>query len=373
MERKDNKKISCVTNKKASKMLITSVCVLIVLILAFFALLTAFSGKAVMEYGTIEVDNEMYSFWLSYFKKELMAEYNIGGELDTEKFWQSEFKDGLSYGEYFAQIADERIKAKVVAANMYDSFGQNLPDYAVEDINNYISELVDFVGDGSKKTFNEIAAQYGTDYDAIKRVAICDYKAELLFNLVYGADGSYITDEEKEKYYKENYSRVKVIFINTKSEELGESELDEKNKMIEKLDLIFEESVSDERFDSLMSIYSEDSASAYYENGFYLSPLSDYPIEAVTGAALSIDVGECKKVESDYGVHYVFKLELDDKAYENEDNSDWFDSFTYDASLELFDSFVKEKTNEVLINEKEKCKVSFTEIKYNYEIKPLMN
>lgn len=373
MDKKENKKVSVATNKKASKILIASVCALIALILVFFALLTVFSGKAVMEYGAIKVDEKMYSFWLSYFKKELMKEHNIEGKFDTEEFWQSEFKDGLSYGEYFEQMADERIKAKLVAANMYDSFGQGLPDYAVEDINNYLSELVDFIGDGSKKNFNVMAAKYGTDYDAVKRVAICDYKAELLFNLTYGADGSYITDEEKDEYYKENYSRVKVIFINTSSEELSESERDEKNKMIEKLDLIFEQRVSDERFTSLMGIYSEDSASAYYENGFYLSPLSDYPIEEVKYAALSMEIGECKKVESDYGVHYVFKLELDDRAYENEDNSDWFDSFIYDASLELFDSSIKEKVNEVRVNEKEKCKVSFTKIKYNYEIKPLMN
>ena len=355
------------------KILITAVCVLIALLLIVGALLVAFSPKTVMEYGGVRVDKEMYSYWLSYFKKEIMAEYKINGSRDTEAFWQSEYKDGLSYEEYFGRMADERIKAKIVAANMYDSFGQNLPDYALEDINIYLSELVDFVGDGSEKTFNEIAAQYGTDYDAVKKVAVCDYKAELLFNLIYGADGSYITDEEKVTYYKENFSRVKVIFINTKDENLSASELDEKNKMIEMLDLTLGEDISEERFDSLMSIYSDDTASDYYKNGFYLSPSSDYPVQEVTMTALSMQVGDLKKVESKYGVHYILRLELDDNAYDEEENSDWFDSFIYEASLNLFDRSVKEKVGEVSVNEKEKSKVSFAKIKYNYEIKPLMN
>ena len=372
MNSTDNKKTG-VTNKKNGKILIATVCVLIALLLIVGTLLVVFSPKAVMEYGGVKVDREMYSYWLSYFKKELMAEYKINGSRDTEDFWNSEFKDGVSYGEYFGQMADERIKAKIVAANMYDSFGQDLPDYAVEDINTYLVELIDFVGDGSKKTFEDIAAEYGTDYEAIKRVAVCDYKAELLFNLTYGADGSYITDEEKDEYYRENFSRVKVIFINTKDENLGQTELDEKNKMIEQLDLIFKGEVTSERFDSLMSVYSDDNASSYYKNGFYLSAHSDYPVREVTATALSMEAGELKKIESDYGVHYILKLELDEKAYENDDNSDWFNSFIYDASLDIFDKTVKEKTDEVNVNEKEKCKVSFTKVKYNYEIKPLMS
>ena len=373
MNRTDNKTRTGGKRKKTGKILITAVSILIVLLLIVGALLVAFSPKAVMEYGGVKVDAKMYSYWLSYFKKEIMAEYKINGSRDTEDFWESEFKDGVSYGEYFGQMADERIKAKIVAANMYDSFGQDLPDYAVEDINTYLAELIDFVGEGSKKTLEDIAAEYGTDYEAIKRVAVCDYKAELLFNLTYGADGSYITDEEKDAYYKDNFSRVKVIFIRTKDENLSQSELDEKNKMIEQLDLISDESVNEARFDSLMGVYSDDNASAYYKNGFYLSHLSDYPVEEVTAAALSMETGELKKIESDYGVHYILKLELDEKAYENEDNSDWFNSFNYDASLEIFDKAVKDKTGEVKVNEKEKCKVSFAKIKYNYEIKPLMS
>ena len=373
MNKTDSKTRTGGRNGKTGKILVTAVSVLIALLIVVGALLVAFSPKAVMEYGGVKVDKEMYSYWLSYFKKELMAEYKISGSRDTEAFWNSELKDGVSYGEHFGQMADERIKAKIVAANMYDSFGQNLPDYAVEDINNYLAELIDFVGDGSKKTFNEAAQEYGTDYDAIKKVAVCDYKAELLFNLIYGADGSYITDEEKDAYYKDNYSRVKVIFINTKDENLSATELDEKNKMIEQLDLILKEKVSEERFDTLLSVYSDDNASTYYKNGFYLSPLSDYPIAEVTSAALTMEIGECEKIESNYGVHYIFKLELDDKAYDDEDNSDWFDTFIYDASLHIFDKTVKEKIGEVNVNEKEKCKVSFTKVKYNYEIKPLMS
>lgn len=359
--------------KNAKRLLISVSAVFVAVLLLFGVAFSIFSPRAVMEYNGVEIDKEMYSYWLSYFKKELMIEYGIAGVKDTEAFWQSEYADGITNEEFFSSIADERIKAKLVATYMYDALGEDLPSYATRDILAYLDELVDFVGEGSQKEFNKVAKKYGTDYNAVKKVAVFDYKTELLFNLLYGADGSYMTEEQKDSYYKENYSRVKVIFVKNADNYLTEEEGLTRDKLISDLDKIWEESITEERMDALMSVYSDDDSSTYYENGFYLSKNSDYPVKEVLKSSLSMKVGEQRRVESEYGIHYILKLPLDEKAYEMEENSDWFTDFEQTGAIETFDKLVKESVSKVKVNEKQKSKVSFSRIRYNYEIKPLMN
>ncbi|MBQ1244504.1 MAG: peptidylprolyl isomerase, partial [Clostridia bacterium] len=161
--------------------------------------------------------------------------------------------------------------------------------------------------------------------------------------------------------------------IKTEDSYLTEEERLAKEKLISDFDKIFEQTLTEERFDSLISVYSDDNASSYYSNGFYLSKNSDYPVKEVLESSLSMKVGEQRRVESEYGIHYIIKLPLDEKAYENGDNSDWFTDFEQIGAIETFDKLVKESVKDVKVNEKQKNKISFAEIKYNYEIKPLMN
>ena len=63
---------------------------------------------------------------------------------------------------------------------------------------------------------------------------------------------------------------------------------------------------------------------------------------------------------------------LDDAAYDNKENSDWFDSFALDASLYFFDSYIKNELDKVKVNEDVKSRHTIENIKYNYEIKPII-
>ena len=73
--------------------------------------------------------------------------------------------------------------------------------------------------------------------------------------------------------------------------------------------------------------------STHYENGFYLSATTDYPVPELVTAALSLEVGEYAKIESEYGIHFILKYPLDEKAYEKEENTDWFGDLEADAAM----------------------------------------
>jgi parvulin-like peptidyl-prolyl isomerase len=373
-------------NKKLSPYAYVSLACAIVIALAMvFGAAVSFSRQNdVMRYEGVSIDEEMYCYWFSYYKMEAMAAYGISGKNDTQLFWKGEMSDGVTYGEKLTKIIDERIKTRLVCAYLFDSLGASLPDYAKEEINEYLSQTLDFVADNDKKAFSEIAEKYGTSYDAIKKVAAFDYKSELLFTMTYG-NGEYLSDEEKDEYYRDKYSRVKVIFINTNTKsttkgddsskvsvvELTEEEKKQKAELADKV----QEKLSPadyEKFDELVALYSEDSASSHYKNGFYLCEGSDYPVTEVTQAALSLEVGACVRVESDYGIHFVMRYPLDDAAYDDKENSDWFDSFALDASVYFFDSYIKNELDKVKVNEDVKSRHTIENIKYNYEIKPII-
>ena len=139
--------------------------------------------------------------------------------------------------------------------------------------------------------------------------------------------------------------------------------------------------------DKLQAVYSryEELCTKSEQPDFYNDPkkaaalLRENSRLEVEGRLFDIDDQDYAFVSAKGDSYYVnakrstkFNDELDEKAYDDEDNSDWFDSFIYEASLAVFDRAVKAKVNEVNVNEKEKSKVSFAKIKYNYEIKPLM-
>ncbi len=351
----------------------------VVALLIAAALFSVASPSAVMSYEGITVDEEMYCFWFSYYKMQVMSAYGIKGTSDTEKFWQTEMENGVTYGEYFTEIIDDRIKTKVITSYMFDALGAQLPDYGIEEINDYLEATLDYVADGDKKEFDRIAEKYHTSYNAVKKVASFDYKAELLFSLMYG-DGSYATKEQKDNYYNENYSRVKVIFINTKTKTVEE---DGKSytvaltdaEIIEKLTLaesVEEKLTKGADIADLIPIYSDEAASTHYENGFYLSLKSDYPVTEVIEASLALSVGEWTRVESDYGIHFISRLPLDEEGYSNKDNSDWFASFDSDVAMTEFDKKILSAIDEVKVNEKNKSKWTIENIKYNYEINPMI-
>ncbi len=376
-----NAKVKEKEKKRLSPYAILAIAVaaLVTLLIIFAAAYSLSSPDAVMSYEGIEINEEMYCFWFSYYKMQLMSAYGIKGTSDTPELWQTEIENGVTYGEYFTKIIDDRIKTKIVTSYMYDSLGASLPDYGVEEINDYLEATLDYVADGDKKELDRIAKKYHTSYDAIKRVASFDYKAELLFKLLYG-DGSYATEEQKDNYYKENYARVKVIFLNTKTKtvekdgksytvELTQEEIADKLTLAANVESRLK---SGEALETLMSIYSDDTASTYYENGFYLSKNTDYPIPEVVTSSLSLPVGEWTRIESGYGIHFIARYPLDEKGYESKDNSDWFDSFDADVAMTEFDKTVLSLIDEVKVNEKNKSKWTIENIKYNYEINPII-
>ena len=117
-----------------------------------------------------------------------------------------------------------------------------------------------------------------------------------------------------------------------------------------------------EDFETVYNTYSEDQ---YYENGYYLTRDIDF-IPEVVDAAFALEIGEWQKVESDYGVHYIKRLSLADKAYAEDANADFFPDYENTVKSALFVDYIRSFLPEVTINEAVIDRYSMTDSPVNY-------
>ena len=74
------------------------------------------------------------------------------------------------------------------------------------------------------------------------------------------------------------------------------------------------------------------------------------------------------KVTSDYGTHWILRLEMDERPYENDENIDFFSSIESDAQNADFRAYLDTLLPEIVVNEEELEKYSIRDAAINYSI-----
>ena len=119
-------------------------------------------------------------------------------------------------------------------------------------------------------------------------------------------------------------------------------------------------------FDSLVDKYGEDEGMDQYPNGYYFTETSDYDSPEVVDALFEMNDGEIRKVSSEYGIHIIMKYKLDDGGYSNEENADFFTSFTYSLKNVLFAQYLEKYKENIVVDEELFATVSMKSVGANY-------
>ena len=330
--------------------------------LSFVLISCKTQNTAVMTYGESSITDKEFTYWLSTYKYMFANTYE--NFEDTHEYYAKTLSDGTTYEEKLFEIAVQNIKASLISAEEFDSKGFELTDEAKSKVDEYIDGLIEKAGD--KTALNASLSSLGVNCDILREIYIKDAKGSLLQSKLFEEDGGLcVTDEDREEYYNNSYVHFRHIYVNNKYEyetddsgayvydddgnvkktELTGKALEEKNEKIKSID----KALSDgEDFYSVYEKYSED---RYYdESGYYLTAEMDFFTE-VLEAAFSLEEGEYKKVESDAGTHYIQRMVLEDKAYENEENSDFFNGYDDTVKSYLFEKYISEKMDKVEVNE----------------------
>ena len=326
--------------------------------------LASCSSESVMTYGSHSINENEFSYYLATYKGKYAQTY--ADFKNTPEYFSSVVTDdGQTVEDVLYSAVVHNVEMTLVCEQMFDDYGLSLSRSVEDTINSYIGDYVDEYADGSRNKFNAALGAYGVNINMLKKIYLRDEKVSALYDALYGTNGIIgITDEDRQNYLDENYVRVRHIYVNNKymyatdedgvqeytddglrkKRELTAEELAEKQALIDAIDESLAEGAD---FDEVYDAFSEDK---YYKNGYYISENMDF-IEDVTDSAMSLEVGEYKKIETDYGTHYIMRLEMDEKPWENEDNSDFFDGYDTTVGQALFADMAEEKISEVVLNE----------------------
>ena len=326
--------------------------------------LASCSSESVMTYGSHSINENEFSYYLATYKGKYAQTYT--DFKNTPEYFSSVVTDdGQTVEDVLYSAVVHNVEMTLVCEQMFDDYGLSLSRSVEDTINSYIDDFVDEYADGSRNKFNAALGAYGVNINMLKKIYLRDEKVSALYDALYGTNGIIgITDEDRQNYLDENYVRVRHIYVNNKymyatdedgvqeytddglrkKRELTAEELAAKQALIDAIDESLAEGAD---FDEVYDAFSEDK---YYKNGYYISDNMDF-IEDVTDSAMSLEVGEYKKIETDYGTHYIMRLEMDEKPWENEDNSDFFDGYDTTVGQALFADMAEEKISEVVLNE----------------------
>ena len=357
----------------------------IALFLALVCMLIVCGGCAaapaeVMTYGKSAVTVNMYRYWLSSYKGSFM--YTYSDMANTDAFWDTVLYDDVSTEEYLNEVVVDNVKRTLVCMELFRQKGLKLSAATEEDIDSYIDELITERAGGSKNVFNQELAGLGINIRMLRDIYRYEEQTNQLISFLYGNGGERAMTEEKiDAYCRENYVRIRHIYVNdaytydtddkgyyqsnedgtVKFRELNAEEAAAKADVIAKI----EADLGDGRdFEAIYNDYSEDT---YYKNGYYLTRQTNF-ISEVVDAAFGLQVGEYVKIESDYGTHWIMRLEMDERPYENDENIDFFGTIESDAENADFRAYLDTLLPEVEVNEAEIEKYSIRDAAINYSI-----
>ena len=337
-------------------------------------------GNTVMELGGTVITENMIEFWLSRYKAQFVYYYGdtICQQYDLdniEQFWpiKDENGSGKSYDEIMSEFIYENAETYLCALYLFDQYGLSLPKETVDEIDAYIDELCEANASGSKSEFNAILETYGINRKQLRELYLIDEKVEYLQEYLFGANGTLgVTKVDKEKYYQENYVRMRQIcfFINERPETDSEGNVvfdtkgnvkyidmtaDETQAARGRADDALKKIRAGTAFPSVHNEFDENKQDDSYSS-IYISRDSamgsDPALEKIYTELQDMKVGEIRLIETENNLHIVEKLELVEGAYDDSANIDFFSFYDPETdALMTFEGYLREPLFLQYINE----------------------
>ncbi len=326
------------------------------------------------------VTEDMYRYWMVNWKQYYVNHYS--DVEDTADYWQAENADGQTNEEYLEEQIRTRICYYLVAQELFDKYRLKLDDEAREGITTDLNEQIEYYG--SRTKFNEyLDKTYGIDVNILKDVYTWEARYTAVYDYLFDVEKGIMTasDREIDTYYQNSYARIKyVMFFKSvrydydengkkktdssghyKFVDLTDEEIKEKKALVDK---ILEDVSGGAEIDPYVEKYMPEFGYdvAKYPNGFYITA-DEYEVHtaAVTSAALDMQIGETRLVETDDCYFVVKKYELIDEAYNTADYIQFADIGRHVNSrkfVEYFDDLSKD----VVIDTDVKTKYRLSEI-----------
>ncbi len=340
------------------------------------------SSVPVLTLGDVSISENVYHYWASTYKGDFLYRYE--DVKNTEEFWNGELIDGKSAAEYFDTVILENIQYTLVCMQLFDEYGLVISASEKENMQERISDYLKEYADGNRNLLNQTLGEYGINMKLLEKIYIDDAKTAKVYDYLYGETGQTpIDDTQMEAYYQENYVHLQMIFINNKyqykTDSGGKYVMDEKGQAVteeldadtkarrdESIQKVQEGLENGESFAALYETYSELKA---YKNGYYFSKGIAYndPIYYdLIQKAMEMELQDTAVVEGEYGTCIIQRLELDEGAWKNKENADFFDAFENTVGDTVFRKFLRERFDDIEVDEDAIAAYSIRTVTPNY-------
>ncbi len=343
--------------------IIAAVLCTVILTVNFFSC-SSKDKKIAMTYGQTEITEGMYSYWLSVYKTNFV--YSFGGGNDTAEFWESKLENGTTYADYAENEIIKLIKYFAVGNELFREYGLKIDRDITDKINADIQEKLDYAG--SRPALNKDLSAFGINIDGLKSIYVAEEKWQAVYDYLYGTEGiERISDDIIEQYYRDNYSLLGLIVLNTASKPVTDDDGkyltdsdgniktvpltdDEKAFKQQKADEIIVSLESGSDFDGLAKEYSDSDFSGY-KNGVYVSPDNvDVYGAALIQKAAEAEVGDILKIEEDGLIYIAVKRQLINRTDMEQSDTEQLSGLTDSATRDIYNTKFNALANNVIVN-----------------------
>ena len=273
-----------------SKVRLLCVLLALVSVLSVFSGCGVIKGDTVMELDGYKITEAMYSYWMARYKSIFLSKFN--NSKDTESFWTSMTEDGVTYEKYITDYVNRFAREVLISMKLFDDYGLSFTADDKTAINDYIKGLN--TAYGSKAELNNYLSDYGLNSKTLQTIYYAEQKVDKVKAALFEEGGVFaVNDEDRKKYYSENYYCAEWIYLYTdvklKTDEEDKYYTDENGNYIT-IPLTEEEKAAKDAkiaelrgklstvdFRTLRQEYSEEVLSKYdnYPDGVFLSA-NDY-------------------------------------------------------------------------------------------------
>lgn len=338
-------------------------------------------GDVVMELGNASITANMYAFWLARYKA-FFVYYYMNNQESNEMWDMVMSEDGKTLNETFTAYVKDNARTYVSSLYLYDQYGLKLSDTQKLEIDDDLAELTSAAG--GKTALNADLANFAVNYDILKEIYTIESKVNQLQSYLFAPDGpNAITDAQRDKYFTDNYAHIEHIFISTgakyQMDEDGGYVTDENNQPItielteaekaekkQKADEVVNRLSIGWDFATLLSTYTEDTATAEYPGGYYFTRTSSY-VPEVIDATFAMEENSWQMVESDLGYHIIRRLPLEEKAYTDTASADFFTDFEKNLQMQTFTDLMAPYMADVVVYDEIADLYSLKSVNANYQ------
>jgi len=368
-------------NMKKGSLILRLIAAALVACLLISALAGCGSAKTLMSVTkdgkTYTISTDEFSLLMKIKKLDICCSMLVTRKRDTAEYWGQKIEDGETYETHYKNLILDQTKSILVEKYLFDVNGLSISTDKLAGYKSNIKTQNTYYG--GKGAYKQYFGYTAADYYNIYMMMVA--RSEAVVDFLFGENGSQkLTAEELETYYKENYVGYQFIMLDmenkvkvdeegnrviAKKKDSDGKEVDSDSYETEKLTTeeketkqtlakaILDELDGGAAFEDMIAKYSDAYYSVEFPEGMFVLKDGTFLSTTITNKIKDLEIGEYTKeaIENNKCQYIVKRVELKDKAYEDEKYLELFEGYNDTVKYDKYEKYIKTFFDDITIDE----------------------